>query len=126
MPEVKDGNNAVGSQAEDSGDAGRGGARTPGAGGASGQRPASADIAACSDDSAGPAEQSGDVDRTRVRIAWRIGSGNGHGQWFEKTYAFLPFMVKALNDMHGHGTHWIEQESGPRGAIRQERRVDEQ
>ena len=105
MPEVN--HDAVEPQVKILGGSGREGARTPGAGGASGQRPADPDNTTSPNDSAGPAERAGDVDRARVRIAWSIGYCRGWGEWIDADMARTIDLGPLLRK-YGPDSHWIE------------------
>lgn len=50
---------------------------------------------------------------TRIRIAWKIGTTSGYGEWKEgniKTKNALIAWVKKMNAEFGPRTHWIEED----------------
>lgn len=48
----------------------------------------------------------------RVRIAWKLGRGSGHGCWHPaERRLWMQAVVTTYNRYYGPGTHWIEEEA---------------
>lgn len=63
---------------------------------------------------AAPRQADDETAGRRVRIAYRVRSHAGHGDWHAPKHRDpMLLQIEALNRQHGAGTHWIEYETPP-------------